>query len=123
MSKLALAAAIFATIGQLPFEEMPMPEFGEDIVLHVNVMTGAQRELMNSAWREQSKKQGDKTEGFGTMVLIFSTTDTDGNLVFAPEHFDDIGKLHGAAIQRLIQAALKINKMLADSVETEEKNS
>ena len=57
------------------------------------------------------------------MVLIFSTTDTDGNLVFAPEHFDDIGKLHGAAVQRLIQAALKINKMLADSVETEEKNS
>lgn len=123
MSKLALAAAIFATIGQLPFEDMPMPEFGDGVVLRVNVMTGAQRELMNSAWREQSKKQGDKTEGFGTMVLIFSTTDTDGNPVFTPEHFDDIGKLHGAAIQRLIQESLKINKMLADSVEAEEKNS
>jgi len=118
----SLASAILSTIGQLPFEDVPVPEFGEDVVLRVSVMTGAQREQMSNAWRKQLEKQEDKTQGFGTMVLIFSTIDTNGNLVFSPEHFNDIGKLHGAAVQRVINASLKINKMLTDSIETEEKN-
>mgnify|MGYP000849609227 CR=1 FL=1 len=119
MSKLKLA--IFASISALAFEAVAVPEFADDLTLHVSVMNVSERDGFDTAYREIP--EAERAANFRSLLAIFTVKDTDNQPVFSLGDLADVKKLNSLAIMRLTDAALRINKMLKVDAEQIEKNS
>lgn len=117
-----LKAAIFATIGEALCENIAVPEFGADVdSLNVSVMTVAERDAFDNAYRDI--EEAKRAANFRPLLMVFTVKDKNHKPVFAVEDVDQIKQLNSLAVVRLTDAALRINKMLKADVEAHEKNS
>lgn len=116
-----LKAAIFATIGEVLCENIAVPEFGADVdSLKVTVMTVAERDAFDNAYREIEESK--RAANFRPLLMVFTVKDQNNKLVFGVEDVEQIKLLNSLAVVRLTDAALRINKMLKADVESHEKN-
>ena len=116
-----LKAAIFATIGAALHETIAVPEFGMGTELNVSVMTVAERDAFDNAYREI--EEAKRAANFRPLLMVFTVKDQNHKPVFTVEDVEQIKQLNSLAVVRLTDAALRINKMLKTDVEQHEKNS
>jgi len=117
----SLKLAILATITALPFEVVPVPEFGDGQALRVSVMSVAERDLFDSAYR--AYPETERAENFRSLLVICTVKDAEGQPVFSLADLPDVKKLNSLAVMRLADVALRLNNMVKKSGDDPEKNS
>lgn len=99
-----------------------VPEWGGDVL--VRLLTAAEREEITSIWIQHANAD-DSTKSTLTRdaMLLRCTVDESGNPLFDDSDLPALKKKCSVAIGRVIDAALTMNAMAADSVEDAAKNS
>lgn len=119
-----MKTALLGMIAALPFERIQVPELGQGEELRVSVMSGAERDDFDSAWRDMSKKEGAAGKGFRALLALFTLRDVEsGERIFGPEDLETVNQLPGTLLDRASKVAMRINRLAADAVEEAEKNS
>lgn len=116
-----IKTAIFNTIGTVLCETIHVPEFGVGLELNVGVMTVAERDAFDNAYRDI--EEAKRAANFRPLLMVFTVKDQNYKPVFSVEDVEQIKQLNSLAVVRLTDAALRINKMLKTDVEQHEKNS
>lgn len=112
LSKAAILAAV-----DLKTVDVEVPEWGGTV--RVAVMTGEARDRF-------MELQGDgKTPYslFQARVLVSCVVDEAGSLLFEPDDVEPLRKRSKIALDRVVDAAMQLNRLAPDSVEAEVKNS
>jgi hypothetical protein len=114
LSKAAILEAV-----DLKTEDVEVPEWGGTV--RVSVMTGTARDR----FMELQAEGGEKTPVslFQARVLVSCVVDDSGALMFEPEDVEPLRQRSKAALDRVVEAAMRLNKIGADAVEEEVKNS
>lgn len=122
-----MKTALLGMIAALPFERIPVPELGQDegsLAMRVSVMSGAERDDFDSAWRDMSKKEGTAGKGFRALLALFTMRDAEtGERIFGQDDFETVNQLPTTLLDRVSKVAMRINRLAADAVEEAEKNS
>lgn len=100
----------------LGFEVVEVPEWGGAV--SVSVMDGATREALN-----ESLQGGAKASKFHAHMLAATLVDADGVHMFSLEDIEMLRRKNPEVMQRLSDAAMRINKIATGAVEAEVKNS
>ena len=109
----------------LPREAVAIPEWKDDdgkpIVVWVRTMTGTERDAYE--WWCIKQKGGELVGVRGRLVAL-CTVDEDGTRIFDDEKDPaKLGKKSAAALQRIFDAARKLNFLSQSDVDELEKNS
>ena len=118
---MSLKLAILATIGSLPFELVPVPEFGEGMKLRVTTMSVAERDQFDSAYR--TIPEVERTEKFRSLLVIHTVKDGDNQPIFDEGNIADIRELSSVAVTRLVDVSMRLNNMIKKSGDEAEKKS
>lgn len=102
---------------ELHREEIQVPEWGGSAF--VRMMTGAERDRFDSLHANYK----DVLRDFRARVLVFTVCDAEGNLLFTEADIPGLGALPSNALNRLMAAAVRINKFSEAEVEELRKNS
>lgn len=111
LSKTSILAA------SLEHEDVPVPEWGGDV--RVAVMSGAARDRFMALQGEGKTPYSV----FQARVLVCCVIDENGELLFSE---DDVEALRGRskeALDRVVDVAMRLNKLGVEAVEEEAKNS
>ena len=117
MSELLTRAAILAA-ADMPTVDVPVPEWGGTVRLVT--LTGAERD----AWEAQFT--GDEKERPGNIrasLAAICIVDAEGNRMFGDADVIDLGKKSAPALDRIFDAACKLNRLRPSDIEELEKNS
>lgn len=111
LSKASILAA------SLKHEDVPVPEWGGDV--RVAMMSGAARDRFMAL-------QGEGKTPFSVFqarVLVSCVIDEDGNLLFSEDDVEALRTRSKDALDRVYEAAMRLNKLGVEAVEEEVKNS
>lgn len=103
----------------LPFQDVPIPEMGEGKVGRIRVMGGDDRDRWDNALQEKRK---DLT-GLRAVLVAMCLIDESGKRLFSDKDFATVGRFNGIVLDRLYQAAWKLNKLGYKDLEDSAKNS
>lgn len=98
------------------FERVDVPEWGADAYVNVRVMTGRERDLMESQFK-------DSTVGIRAWIAANCICDDDGKDLFTDADIPMLEKKSGAALSRVLKVAMRLNGLSEESVKEMEKNS
>ena len=98
-------------------EVVSVPEWGGDVL--VGTMTGAGRD--NFEAQTLDKKTGRKN--MRAKLAAATIYDESGELMFTEKDIEELGKKSGAALERVFDVALRINRIGQKDVEELAKNS
>ncbi|WP_423192979.1 hypothetical protein [Cupriavidus sp. H18C2] len=115
LSKAAILEAV-----DLKTEDVEVPEWGGTV--RVSVMTGTARDRFMELQAEGGEKK-TPVSLFQARLLVSCVVDDSGALVFGPEDVEPLRQRSKAAIDRVVDVAMRLNKIGADAVEDEVKNS
>lgn len=93
---------------------------GWEFPVFVKVMTGTERDQWEIWWDELRK--GDGRKHFRASLLIFTVVDADGAAVFQRTDLDAVGQLPSPAVERLHEAAFRLNRLGKEAAESAEGN-
>jgi hypothetical protein len=108
----------------LPKVEVKVPEWGAGKVALLRMMTSGERD----AWEIASgaaagiDKIGSAMQNARARLVAFTLCDESGNLLFTEAEVEALGKKSQVVLNRLADAAFKLNKLGAKSVEDTIKN-
>ena len=97
-------------------EVVSVPEWGGDV--YVCMMTGYARDVFESQMLD--KKTGKKN--MRAKLAAATVQDEDGNLLFSEKDIELLGKKSGAALERIFDVALRINRIGPSDVDELAKN-
>lgn len=121
---MTIKMALLGMVGSLPFEVIDVPEVGADTRVRVSVMSGAERDEFDSAWRAARDRDGDQATGFRAMLAVYTLRDPEsGERLFNLQDLSDVNRLPATLLDRAASVALRINRLAAGAVESAEKNS
>lgn len=92
-----------------------IPEWG--VTMHVKMMTVAERQ------RFEEKHIVERTKWARERLMVATVCDAEGNLVFGPDDIPILSTKNSKAADRLFDAAMRHNGILAEDVESLKKNS
>lgn len=103
-------------------EKVDIPEWGSPDV-YVGMMSGAERDEYER-WYEDNRNADDKVsrDGFRVRVVRLMLVDASGNAVFSKDDEPALAKKSAVVLQRIFDAAFKLNKLGANAVEEAAKN-
>jgi hypothetical protein len=102
----ALSREAALQLAELPKELVPVPEFGDpDGAIYIRVMTGAERD----AYEVGSSRDPEVTQNMRAKLIVRCACDESGALLFLPGDADALGAKNAVALDRLAQAADRIN--------------
>ena len=104
-------AAILAA-DDLAKETVAVPEWGGEVI--ISTMTGTARD----AW-EQSISSGDGKPNIANIrarLLSYCAVDEDGKRLFSEADVDALGTKSGAALDRCVRVAQRLNKITEEAV-------
>ncbi len=81
------------------------PEWGGHV--YVRVMSGRERDAMEISALEAH----DKRQDFRARLAAFSVCDRGGNLLFSKADIEALAEKSGAALSRVLEASVEINKL------------
>src|SRR5687767_3080486 len=103
-------------------EPVPMPEWGEGVVVYVREMSARERDDYEASQLERSKK-GKGLVNFRARLVAMTAQDEGGKRIFGDEDVDDLGKIPARDIRKLFDVATKLNALTAEDETDLEKNS
>jgi hypothetical protein len=112
---MGLTRAQILAASDLPTEVVAVPEWGGDVTLRV--WTGTERDKF------ETEQAADKNANLRARVAARSIVGDDGKPLFTLADIDALGAKSGSALDRIVTAALKLNKYTTDDVEQLAKNS
>lgn len=92
-----------------PVVDVAVPEWGGTVRLQS--MTGEQRDLFDQAFADSTDSRDGKVRNFRALLVACSAVDADGKLVFAIDDVQLLARKSGAALDRVFDAAMRLNKM------------
>lgn len=103
-------------------EIVSVPEWGGDVI--VSVMSGEQRDAYESMIMavDAKGKAVQKLDNLRAKLVACSVVDESGGLIFTAEDVALLGKKSASALQRVYDAAVRINRVTEDGVEDAAKN-
>lgn len=103
-------AAILAA-DDLPKETVSVPEWGGDVI--ISTMTGAMRD----AWEQSIAGDGKPNiANIRARLLSFCAVDEAGQRLFTDADVEALGAKSGAALDRCVRVAQRLNKITEDAV-------
>lgn len=103
----------------LPFDVVHIPEWDGDV--RVRAMTGGERDAYDQ-WCYHNAKGADTVKNIRAGLLAFTICGDDGKLLFSTAEIEVLTGKSGSALDRLFDAARKLNRVHTDAVESAEKN-
>jgi len=97
-------------------ETVPVPEWGGDVI--VGTMSGAARDVFEGQMLD--KKNGKKN--MRAKLAAATLQDESGNLMFSESDIEKLGSKSAAALERIFEAALRINRIGPNDVDELAKN-
>ena len=105
-------------------EKVSIPEWGPlGEQIFVRVMTGAERDRWEAGIMTLNGDAAAFYNGVRARLAQLTACDAAGKLIFKPEHVDALGQKTSTALQRIYEAALRLNKLGKSDVEELRKNS
>jgi len=103
------------------FEEMPVPEW--KTTLRIYEMNGTERDAYEATLYEVKGEKVDvKRDNMRAKLLVHCLYDTDDNRLFSDADVQALGKKSAKVLDRLYQAAQRINAMTRENQDLLEKN-
>lgn len=90
-------------------EKVHVPEWGGDVYLRV--ISGTDRDRFEEAYADQ------KMKAFRIRFLLLTICDEDGERLFNDEQADALGKKSSVVINRLFEAAWKLNAFTQEAID------
>lgn len=104
----------------LVVEAVPVPEWGGDVL--IKVMTGAQRDAFEAS--RVTSKGKPNLRNIRAHLLSLVIVDEQGNRLFPhPTDVEALGKKGSAGVDRVFEAAKRLNRMTDEDIEELEGNS
>lgn len=99
-------------------EKISIPEWGGDAF--IRTMSGGERD----SWEMYAAKQLEKTNNVNLRARLASLTlcDEKGNRLFKDDQVQALSKKSAKALDRVYEAAIKLNKLSDEDIEALEKN-
>ena len=99
-------------------EPISLPEWGGDAF--IRTMSGTERD----SWEMYASKQMEKVNNVNIRAKLASITlcDKEGKRLFGDGQVDALSKKSAKALNRVYEAALKLNKLSDEDIEQLEKN-
>lgn len=91
-----------------------VPEWGGSV--YVRVLSGVERDRLERMGAEK------KTHNFRGIFASLAIANEDGTRMFTDADAKALGEKNGAALQRIIDAGVEVNKLSGESIEELEKN-
>ena len=112
-----LSRELILNANDLKKELVKVPEWGGEV--YISMMTGESRD----AW-EQSliNNKGASLENIRARLVAFTAVGEDGKRLFANEDVELLGNKSGAALERCVKVAQKINRLTEGDLEDLSKN-
>jgi len=107
-------------VEDLPSEKVEVPEWG--VTVWVRSMSGRDRDMFESQMADLSGK-GKTMDNFRARMTVFCTIDEKGKRIFKDGDIAALGDKSGQALDRIFEAASRLNKMTEESIEVEKKSS
>lgn len=110
---------------ELAFEDVPCPEFGKDIRVRVQEMSGQERdEYDSSLWTHSSRGQKLNLSNATALLVSMSCINEDGSKMFDQSDVISIGKRNGSRVlKRIAAVAQRLSGITDEEIETLAKNS
>lgn len=104
-------------------EVVTVPEWGGDVI--VSVMSGEQRDAYESMITEVDAKGKavHRLENLRAKLVACCVVDESGGLIFSASDVQALGRKSAYALQRVYDAAVRINRVTEEGVEDAAKNS
>lgn len=110
----------------LPREDLPIPEWG--VTVWVRTLSGTERD----AFEDSNRKVTGSGKGvqitaqmgnFRARLAVLVCCDEDGTRLFSDEDAPALGRKSTAALDRIADVAIRLNRLGPDALEDAEKNS
>ncbi len=111
----------FKSASEMSPVPVPLPECGEDAGYYVGMMSGRERGEIERQF--SGSKPTDDPSGFRVAVLVRSVCDAQGKRLFTAADAAWLAERAAGALERLFEAACKLNGYSKADVEDLEKNS
>jgi hypothetical protein len=106
------------TADDLKTTDVEVPEWGGTV--RVTSLTGTQRDAYGRSMIDKDGKPS--SDGFAHKLLALAVVGEDGKPLFTLDDVEALGGRNAAALQRVYDAAAKLNGLAPDAVETAAKN-
>ena len=107
----------------LPRKSVDVPEWGGSV--WVKTMTAGERDAWEADCLNRQKANNDTTDltNFRARYCVLVLVDDDGNRMFTNAEAVELGNKSAPAVDRIFDAARKLNKISDDDIDELEKNS
>lgn len=95
------------------WERVDVPEWGGHV--NVRVMSATERDFLGERFAESKV-------GLRAVIAAMLVCDDDGNDLFSDADVNALGEVSGAALDRVLQVAERLNGLTQESIEDAEKN-
>lgn len=113
-----LSRDVILSVDDRKIERVAVPEWGGDVC--VRVMSGAERDSFES---QMLARKGGADVSIRAPLAAVTLCDEAGRRLFTPADVEALGEKSGTALDRVFNAAIRINAMGKADVEALEKNS
>jgi len=103
---------------KLPQIAVPVPEW--ELTVYVRVMTGTERDAYEAS---VLRDKDTRLENMRAKLVVRCAVDENGNLIFTPDDVEALGGHSWVALNRVSEAAMKVNAMTDASLEELKGNS
>lgn len=120
---MALSRETILAANDMKKVNVTVPEWGGDV--WVRMLTGVERDVLDqsiAAARDTAEKTGMPGR-YRVLSAIAFTTDEEGVRLFTVKDADDLNDKAGAALDRIVDAGMKLNGMREADAEEAVKNS
>lgn len=116
---MALSREDILSTGSVKVEKIAIPEWGGDVF--IRVMSSAERDAFEAASLE--RKGASKMANIRARLAAIVLSDESGKRLFADADAPALGAKLASALDRVFEAASKLNRLSKEDVEELEKNS
>lgn len=100
---------------------VPVPEWGQDAIVYVRSLTGAERDALEVGIADARKDGTLRLNQRARLVCAFACTSTGGTL-FLPTDIEVLTQKSAIALSRIVDAGLQLNAMREEDAQEAVKN-
>lgn len=119
MQRVFPSAAEILAADDLPFEDVPVPEFGAGATIRVKAITAEERdEFEQSWWVAKGKDRVENRRNITARLVAIAAINPDTGLpLFTPHQVAALGRKNAKALNRLYAVASRLAGLSRDDVE------
>ena len=115
--------SFFANAQSVPREDVPLPEFGEGVVIPVWGMTARERTNFEKSFTNKTGKTiEERIREFRERLVMTCCRDDAGSVLFTQDDLSAIGSKRADVLERIVNAAQRLSGMTKEDIEDTVKN-